>query len=427
MARIALTKPTACAGEVVMPGDKSVSHRIVMLAAIARGQTEIVNLNRGEDVGRTTKAMTSVGAIVKPKEHALVVHGVDELHDPTDPIDCGNSGTTMRLLMGLLAGRVQATLDGDASLRRRPMERIAEPLRLMGAEIETSADGRAPVSLRGQAALRGIDFRAAVASAQLKSAVLFAGLHAEGATNVSVAIATRDHTERMLAAMHAPVGFGGPTVSIRRGELDAIPRYDVPGDLSAAAFFLTAAAALPGFQLVVRDVGINPTRGAVVDALRAMGAKISIRNARIAHDEPRADIEVRGGAHLRGISIGGSAVPALIDELPVLCALGAIAGGEFAVRGAGELRLKESDRLAATAAMLRAFGAEVEDLPDGLVVRRSSPLQAPELISAGGDHRIGMAAAALAAALRQPLVIDDAECIATSFPEFEKTWSQAFA
>jgi len=427
MSRIALSAPLTKAADLVMPGDKSISHRIVMLSAIARGQTEIRGLNGGDDVGRTIRALQAVGASIRSAGKALVVSGAAELRDPAGAIDCGNSGTTMRLLMGLLAGRIRGTLDGDASLRRRPMDRVALPLRRMGADIETGAAGRPPVALGGRRALRAIEFTLPVASAQLKSAVLFAALRAEGTTTVSSPVATRDHAERMLAAMQAPIRFGGPVLSVQRGELAALGTYAVPGDISGAAFFLIAAAALPGFTLVVREVCVNPTRSAVIDALRAMGVKLSIRNVRVQHDEPRADIEVRGTGSLRGISIGGAAVPALIDELPALCALGAVADGEFSLRNAGELRTKESDRLATSAALLRSFGAEVRELDDGLTVRRGERLRAPERISTAGDHRIGMAAAALATALRQPLVIDDADCIATSFPDFAATWSRAFA
>lgn len=409
-----------------MPGDKSISHRIFLLAALARGTTNIAGANLGDDVLRTIEALRSLGVMIEQRDERFMVRGADGFKDPARTLDCGNSGSTMRMLLGLIAGRVRARLDGDASLRRRPMERVAEPLRQMGARIETSDDGRPPVDVYADGTLRGIAYDLPVPSAQVKTAILLAGLRAADTTTVVSAQQTRDHTERMLLAMNAPLKLGGPAVSVRAGHWDAIEDYAVVGDLSAAAFFFAAAAGTQGSSVVVHDVGFNPTRSAILDALRAMGASVSVTNVRSAHNERFADIEVRGSDKVRGIDVTAAAVPNLIDELPALLALAAVADGATAVRGASELRHKESDRIAAIGRLLRAFGVEVHELPDGLIVEGRRKLTAPERVSSGGDHRIGMAGAALAAIARSPIVIDDAECIATSFPDFETTWNRAF-
>jgi 3-phosphoshikimate 1-carboxyvinyltransferase len=427
MATLRLGPPSANAADVVMPGDKSISHRVFMLASMAHGTTIVKGANRGADVARTIEALRAVGVPIRERGAEHVVEGVERLRDPEMTLECGNSGSTMRMLMGWLAGRVRARLDGDASLRRRPMERAAKPLREMGARITTGADGMPPVEIHARAQpLRGISYQIPVASAQVKSAILFAGLRARGTTTVTSAAPSRDHTERMLITMNAPLRLGGPSVSVRCGALDAIDAYSVVGDVSAAAFFFVAAATRPNFQLIVRDVGFNPTRTAVVDALRAMGVRVRLSNVRVQHNERFADIEVRGDGRLRAIDVAASAVPALVDEIPALCVLGAAADGEFSVRGAAELRLKESDRIAAMAELLRSFGVRVTELADGLIVEGGAKLHAPERVSCRGDHRVAMAAAALAVAAGSAIAIEDAECIATSFPTFEETWRQAF-
>jgi 3-phosphoshikimate 1-carboxyvinyltransferase len=411
-----------------MPGDKSISHRALMLASVAAGSMEIQNLNGGADVAATLTALRHLGvAIVPAASDAVRVTGAIRFADPPEPIDCGNSGSTMRMLAGLVAGRADVILDGDASLRRRPMERVAQPLRMLGAEVETSA-GRPPLALhRSERALRGCRIELEYASAQVKSALLFAALRADAETIVVEPLPTRDHSERLLRAMGASIEIDGRSVRIRPSALAALASYRVPGDFSAAFFFIAAAAAIRGAHLVIRDVGVNPSRTAALDVVRTMGADIQLLNERTTCDEPVADVEVRGGGPLSGFEIAADVVPNLIDEIPALCALACVAEGKSSVRGASELRVKESDRIATTAGLLQAFGASVEELPDGIVVNGPQLLQAPASISTLGDHRIGLSAAVLAAAAGSQICIEDADCIATSFPGFEKVWCAAFS
>ena len=430
MASIVLPALSSGDGTFEVPGDKSISHRILMLSAIAQGNTLVDNCNAGEDVERTRRALTSLGVAINGSDRRLTVFGATELREPGSTIDCGNSGTTMRLLMGLLADRTRAVLDGDASLRQRPMERVASPLRAMGARIETSSLGRPPVTIEGASAgLRGIAHAMPFASAQTRSALLIAGLRAEGETSVSSPAVCRDHAERMLAAMGARVSVAGLNVTVSRSPLTAIPSYEVPGDISAAAFFLAGAAvAQPGGRLSVRRVGLNPTRTAALDVLRDMGLRIGVRNLLERHGEPVGDLDIICGVqpHKRELHLDSGVVPSCIDEIPMLCALAGVVLDRFTVRGASELRAKESDRVTSTAELLRAFGITAQELPDGIDVTGTRKLIAPERISTGGDHRIGMTAAFLALAARHAIVIDDAECIATSFPGFAQAWTGVF-
>ena len=411
-----------------MPGDKSISHRAVLFAAIANGPTTIRNCNAGEDVRASLRAVQALGVAVDGDAPSPRVVGADALNDPRGAVDCGNSGTTMRLLMGMLAGRVSALLDGDSSLRRRPMERVAAPLRAMGASIECAAGGVPPVRIaRSASALRGITHELPIDSAQLKTALLLAGLRASGETTLVSARPSRDHSELMLRAMGADISFDARSATIRPSGLRSLGTYEVPGDLSAAAYFVAAATCLVGSRISVRDTGINPSRAHVLDVLRDMGAHFGIRALRERNGEPSADLEVASATPLRGVELDPERIPNVIDEIPLLCAVGAVAEGTFIVRGAEELRVKESDRIASTIELLRAFGVAVAELPDGITVRGGRPLRPPDRISTGGDHRIGMTAAVLAAAARAPIVIDDADCIATSYPGFEQAWCAAFA
>jgi 3-phosphoshikimate 1-carboxyvinyltransferase len=415
-----------------MPGDKSISHRVLMLSAIAQGDTTIHDLNAGEDVGRTSAALAALGVSMQRRDGHTIVRGGAALRQPTAILDCGNSGTTIRMLMGLLAGRVAATLDGDASLRRRPMERVAEPLRSMGARIATR-DGRPPVTLQDAGArLRGIDYAMPVASAQVRTALLLAGLRADGETSVSSPDTCRDHTERMLAAMGARLAVQGNSVRVSPSQLAALGDYRVPGDLSAAVFFLAGAAvAEQGGRLVIDGVGVNPTRTAALDVLREMGLRVGLRNYRERFSEPIADLDVACGVEhgASSLLLDPDFTAAAINEIPTLCAVAGVLLQRFSVRGAAELRAKESDRIAATVSLLGAFGIESHERPDGIDVlgTRGRPLHAPQRVSTGGDHRIGMAAAVLALAGRAQIEIEDAGCIATSFPDFERTWTRAFA
>jgi 3-phosphoshikimate 1-carboxyvinyltransferase len=411
------------AGSVVVPGDKSISHRSLMLGALARGRTEVTGFLASEDCLATLKALRAMGVSIDQRDaHHLFVDGAGRtgLQCPSGPLDMGNAGTAMRLFMGLLCGRpFDATLVGDASLMRRPMERAARPLREMGAVIETQ-DGRPPVIIRGGHALHAIDFQMPVASAQVKSAVLLAALSAAGRTRVTEPAPTRDHTERMLAGFGVEVLRSGSSVSIEGGQSLQAARIAVPGDFSSAAFFMVAASLAGGSGLTLRNVGINPTRTGLLDLLTSMGADIRLQRYEGTLPEPVADIEIRPAA-LRGIRVPEAVVPLAIDEFPVFFIAAACAEGETLVRGAEELRVKESDRLAVMAAGLAALGVEHELLPDGMWIR-GRPGPAPAFsggrIDSHGDHRVAMAFAVAALRASAAIEIDDTANVATSFPGF---------
>jgi len=397
-----------------------------MCASIADGDSFITGANAGDDVQATVNALRALGVVIDGDfSNGLRVHGTKTLRRPDSVLDCGNSGSTMRMLAGLIAGRVDATLDGDASLRRRPMERVAAPLRAMGADIRTT-DSHAPIVVRASGPLRGAAVNWKVASAQVKSAVLLAGIRAHGPTVITEPARTRDHTERMLCAMGADLEVKGLAVVVQPSPLKPLIDYRVPGDFSAAFFFIAGAAVFPGSQVRAINVGLNPTRIAALSILRAMGADIEIRNDHQMHGEPVGDIVVRGDRPLLTVGIDSTKVPNLIDEVPALCALAASAGLELDVRGAAELRTKESDRISTTVRLLRAFGTNAEELPDGIHIASGSRLTAPRTINTEGDHRIGMSAAILALAANLPITIEDADCIATSFPGFADSWRSAF-
>ncbi|HEV2438454.1 MAG TPA: 3-phosphoshikimate 1-carboxyvinyltransferase [bacterium] len=409
----------ALRGDVRVPGDKSISHRAVLLGALARGTTPVDGFLRAEDCLATVRCVRALGVEVDDDGDRLTVHG-GALRQPGDALDVGNSGTTIRLLAGILAGQpFRSTLTGDASIRRRPMDRIAEPLRRMGARITGRDRGRlAPLTVEG-GGLRAIAYATPVASAQVKSAILLAALFADGETAVTEPSQSRDHTERMLAGFGVPVVREGLTVRLRGPAAPAAAPVRVPGDISSAAFFLVAAAMVPGSVVTVRDVGLNPTRTGVLDVLRAMGAAVDIQNARDDGGEPAGDVTVRA-ASLRGTTIGGDLVPRLIDELPVLAVAASVADGETVIKDAAELRVKESDRIAALARELGAIGARVEAQPDGLAIRGVPRLRGGRAAS-GGDHRVAMALAVAGLRAADPVTVDDTDCIRTSFPGFEET------
>ena len=414
----------ALAGTPALPADKSVAHRAALFAAIAEGESEIVGFSDAADPHSTLACLRALGVEAEERADVLGPDGVPSLfvrgrglaglRAARGPLDCGNSGTTMRLLMGLLAGRpFDTTLVGDASLSGRPMERVATPLRQMGGAVEL-ADGHAPVVLRGRT-LRGVTYRLPVASAQVKSAVLLAGLSAEGTTTVVEPVPTRDHTERMLELDVMEVG-GERHVSVEGGAAVRARQWVVPRDVSAAAFFLVAASVAEAAIVEMTGVGLNPTRSGVVDVLRAMGADIRALRERERGGEPIADLRV-GAAPLAAVEIGGAIVPNLIDEIPVLAVAAAFAEGRTVIRDAAELRVKETDRIAATAAVLRAMGGAVEERPDGLVIDGGRPLHGAT-VDARGDHRIAMAAAVAALGATGPTTIRGAEAAAVSFPGF---------
>jgi 3-phosphoshikimate 1-carboxyvinyltransferase len=409
-------------GELAVPGDKSLSHRALILGALAEGRSEIRGLLRGEDCLATLAILRALGVRIEDEGGVLQVEGrgPEALTEPQDVLDAGNSGTALRLLAGVLAGRpFLSLLTGDASLRRRPMRRVAEPLRAMGATILSRRGDHAPLAVRG-AALRGLTWRSPVASAQVKSAILLAGLQATGTTSVTEPVRSRDHTERMLAGFGAACRVEGATVSLAGPATLSATAVAVPGDLSSAAFFLAAAAAQPGAELLVRGVGVNPTRTGLLDALGRMGAEIARERTATSAGEPVADLRVRG-ARLHGVRVPPEEVPRLVDEVPILAVAAAMAEGRTVVEGAGELRVKEVDRLAALAGELAALGVAVSVDGDALVVDGGAgrPLR-PASVQSRGDHRMAMSLAVAALFAEGESTIRDVACVDTSFPGFAR-------
>ena len=406
------------AGELTVPGDKSVSHRALMLGAIAEGTTRVTGFLEGEDCLATARAVEALGVRVgRPGPGEVLIEGVglDGFGAPAGVLDMGNAGTAIRLFMGLLSSqRFDSTLIGDESLMRRPMERVAKPLREMGARIETD-DGHPPVRIAGGARLHGINYRMPVASAQVKSALLLAGLRAEGDTTVVEPAVTRDHSERMLQAYGCDVRSSGGVVTLsppaRLTALDLV----VPGDISSAAFFIVAGCLGAREPVVLRGVGVNPTRTGIIDMLRLMGADIRLVNPRTCGAEPVADLEVRA-ARLRGVRVPESLVPLAIDEFPAFFIAAACAEGETLVTGAGELRVKESDRIAVMADGLAALGVRHEVLADGMRIE-GGPLGGGT-VDSRGDHRIAMSFAVASLRASAPIEIQDVANVATSFPGF---------
>jgi 3-phosphoshikimate 1-carboxyvinyltransferase len=405
-------------GELSVPGDKSISHRAIMLAAIAEGSSRIDGFLEGEDTRATAAAFRAMGVrIDTPVPSQRIVHGVGlhGLQPSSAAIDCGNSGTGMRLLAGLLAGqRFDSTLTGDASLSRRPMLRVIEPLAQMGAHIEAES-GLPPLRIHGGRSLRGIRYVPPVASAQVKSAVLLAGLYADGVTELGEVHATRDYTERMLAAFGWPVELGSDRVRLAGGHRLRATDIAVPGDFSSAAFFIVAATLVPGSELVLRNVGLNPRRTGLLDVLREMGARIDVEHPREQGGERVGDLVVRH-APLRGIEVPERHVPDMIDEFPILFVAAAAARGTTVVRGAAELRVKESDRIATMAVGLRALGVGVRETADGAVIEGGA-LHGGRVHSRG-DHRVAMSFAVAGLVARSEISIVDCANVATSFPGF---------
>jgi 3-phosphoshikimate 1-carboxyvinyltransferase len=406
-------------GSIRVPGDKSVSHRALMLGGLANGPVTVTGWLDGADCQATRRAMAALGVEFETgPDDTLTVRAPDRLRDPDGVLDLGNSGTGLRLLMGLLAGQgLTAELDGDASIRRRPMERVAVPLRSMGADIGTR-DGCPPVQIRPGGPLRATEYVQPVASAQVKSAILLAGLGAEGTTRVLQPAVSRDHTERMLAAMGCPVRYGAWGAEVAGpARLDAIS-VRVPADLSSAAFFIVAALVAGTGPVDLPEVGVNPTRTGVLTVLEAMGARIELRNPRLFGSEPVADLRVYPGP-LSGVDIPPELVPLAIDEFPVLFVAAALARGRTRVTGAAELRVKESDRLAQMAAGLGALGASARLLDDGIEIDGGGFRGGT--VDSGGDHRVAMAFAIGGAVADAPVTILDVANVETSFPGFAET------
>ncbi len=407
-------------GTIAVPGDKSISHRSVIFASIADGDSEISGFLEGEDTLATAAALAAMGVTIQgPRNGRLEVRGVGlrGLRAPASSLDLGNSGTAMRLLPGILVGQdFQVTLRGDASLTRRPMGRIITPLASMGARIEASPSATPPLTIHGRGGpLSAMDYDLPVASAQVKSCLLLAGLYADGVTRIREPAPSRDHTERMLAAFGYAVHRSGDVVSIEACSGLRATSVEVPGDISSAAFFLVGASIAPGSDLRIEGVGMNPTRVGVVQVLRAMGAHIDVENERSAGGEPLADLRVRAAA-LHGIDIPPSLVPLTIDEFPALFVAAACADGETVLAGARELRVKESDRIAAMAEGLAVLGVDAEPLDDGMRIRGGR--LGGGRVKSRGDHRIAMALAMAGLRATLPVVIADCDNVTTSFPGF---------
>lgn len=406
-------------GRVRVPGDKSISHRAAMIGAIASGRTTIRGFLRADDCLSTLDCLRALGVVIEGDRDLVVIGGKGpRLREPSAPLDAGNSGTTMRLLAGILAGQpFTSEIIGDESLRRRPMDRVVEPLVQMGARVEALGDGRCPPLRITGGRLRGIVYRLPVASAQVKSAVLLAGLYGDGTTTVIEPVSTRDHTERMLQLFGARLGREGERISVTPSELTG-QQVEVPGDISSAAYLLAAAAARSGSEVTIVDVGINPTRTGVLEVLAKMGAALEVGNRVERSGEPSATVAV-GGRQLKGIRIDGDVIPRVIDELPVVAVIAAVAGGETLISDASELRVKESDRIGTVAAGLRALGADVTERPDGMVIR-GGRLRGGR-VDAAGDHRVAMAFAVAGLLADGPVTVSGAETIAISFPGFVET------
>ncbi len=412
-----------------VPGDKSISQRVAMLAALADGTSKVTGYLMGEDARSTLSAMEQMGAKAEFKDGALYITGVaGKLQQPAEPLDMGNSGTGTRLLAGIVAGSgVEASMIGDDSLSSRPMGRIRHPLELMGASIGlTGQRGTLPMMIAG-GNLKGIGYLLPMASAQVKSCVLLAGLFAEGKTTVIEPRPTRDHTEKLFQALDIPIEINGLEISVEGSGKDGVHfkarDFTVPGDFSSAAFWIVAVAARPGAELVIENVGLNPRRTALLDVMKRMGADIDVTVTE-AKGDPIGNIKVRG-AQLKGTVIEGDEIPNLIDEIPILCVAGALAEGKTDVRDAAELRVKESDRIAEMVKNLRLFGVQVEEKEDGMVVTGpNAPVTPDAVIDSHGDHRIAMSAAILNSFATGPLTIDKVGCVDTSYPEFWQHFEQ---
>ena len=411
--------PRALNGEVRPPGDKSISHRAVILNGIARGTARVSNFARSADCFATVACMRALGVgIERGKSGGLLIKGVGDkgLKEAEDVLSAENSATTMRLLTGLLAAQsFVSIITGDKSLRSRPMDRVIQPLRLMGAQIwGRSGDTRAPLFIKG-GQLHGIRYSLPVASAQLKTALLLAALFARGETVVVEPIPSRDHTERMLKAMGAKIKARGNTITISPSSLKAVD-VAIPGDLSSAAFWLVAGAIHPQAELRVRNAGINPTRSGILDVLKLMGADVTVENQRVVSGEPVADLSVKS-SHLSGIEIGGELIPRVIDEIPLIAVAASVARGKTVIREAQELRVKETDRISATVKELSKMGVDVAELPDGMVIRGSKKLRGAACDS-HGDHRLAMMLGVAALVAEGETEIDNAEAVNISYPRF---------
>ncbi|MFS0576747.1 3-phosphoshikimate 1-carboxyvinyltransferase [Sporosarcina sp. 179-K 3D1 HS] len=417
---VAFNKPRLH-GEIRVPGDKSISHRAIMLGAIAKGKTNISGFLEGEDCLRTLDIFKQLGVSIERDgtDVAIDSPGMADWHTPAGELYAGNSGTTARLMLGILAGsNVESVLTGDQYLSKRPMKRVTGPLLSMGASItaEGTDSDLLPLRVKGTPPLKAIDYKMPVASAQVKSAILFAGLRADGIVTVQEDSVSRDHTERMLQQFGVVLQKEGDTVSMEGGQTLAGTDVVVPGDISSAAFFMVAAAMVPGSEVVFTDVGLNPTRTGILDVLQAMGAQIEYLEDKGQQGEPYGTVRI-SHADLRGTEISGDIIPRLIDELPILALLATQAAGKTVIKDAEELRVKETDRIKAVVTELKKLGAAIEETEDGMIIEGPTPLSGGTL-SSYGDHRLGMMAAIAALAASDAVTIEDPACIAISYPNF---------
>jgi 3-phosphoshikimate 1-carboxyvinyltransferase len=418
--RIEISGTRVFRGKVSPPPDKSISHRAVILSSLSQGRSMVKNFLRAQDTLSTVRAFRCLGTAIREEGDTLFIEGkgLHGLSEPSDVIDCGNSGTTIRLVAGVLSGNpFFSVLTGDDSLRSRPMARVIHPLGLMGARLLARSDNRyPPLAIRGEN-LKPLSYQMPVASAQVKSSLLLAGLYADGETVVIEPAKSRDHTEKMLPAHGADLKVEGLRVIVKGGrELSPID-VEVPGDFSSAAFFIIASLIIPGSELLIRNVGINPTRTGLLEVLGKMGAAIEMTNVHEVSGEPVADIYCGGTSRLRSVDVTGEIIPSLIDEFPVLCVAAAAAEGTTTIRGAEELRVKESDRIKSMACELRKLGVEIEEYPDGLCIKGTDVMKASE-VSSHGDHRIAMSLAVAALAAEGTTTISGAGAVDISFPGF---------
>ena len=413
------TKPIKkLSGDIVLPGDKSISHRAVMIGAISQGETRVKNLLDCDDCNYTIRAFKSMGISIKNQKDETIItgKGLRGLVKPKGPINVGNSGTTIRLLSGILSGQnFETVLEGDTSLSNRPMTRIALPLQSMGAGIEVATGGYPPLRIKG-GELRAINYRMPISSAQVKSAILFAGLYAKGTTTVEEVFKSRDHTERMLSFFGSNIKVEGLKISVEGGKELASKSLEIPGDISSASFFMALATLLDGSAIKIGNVCINPTRAGILEIMSRMGAKVKIVNRRDLF-EPVGDIEVRSSA-TKGIVIEESDIPGIIDELPIIFVLAALSKGKTVIRGAEELRVKETDRIASMKTNLEKMGARIEVKKDEIIIGGVSSLKASKTLRSYGDHRTCMAMTVAAFTAEGESEIDDIECVNKSFPEF---------
>lgn len=410
-------------GEITVAADKSISHRAVIFSAVARGKSVIRNLLAAEDIQSTCRCMKNLGVHIQERNSTLLIkgRGLQGLKEPNRVLDCGNSGTTMRLLTGVLSAQpFFSVLTGDHSLNQRPMRRVIEPLQLMGAELQGRQGGNyPPLAIKGNK-LKGISYLSPVASAQVKTAILLAALNANGVTEILEPEKSRDHSENMLAAMGACIQIDGLRIQLQPGQELSAQEFLVPGDISAAAFFLVAATIVPGSELKICDIGINPTRTGIIEVLQQMGANIKLENQRTIGGEIMADIIVTA-SQLKGVKIEGEIIPRLIDELPVLAVAMAVAEGESEVREAGELRIKETDRIAAICGELGKMGVAITELEDGFRIKGKEHQLQGVRVNSHGDHRIAMSLAIAALVAEGETTIDNAEAVSISFPSFWDT------